>query len=150
MLARLPHFIDRHRDERRQALTAEFRVEGHGVPAGFGEQLVGFLEAGRGGHDAVLADATGPVADAVDRVENAGGELGGFVEDGLDEIDGTFLVAGQGADFFEAGHFVEDELHVAHRGDIGAHGLSPDCLVAGQTCGRPVAGTAWNRSATRP
>jgi len=86
-------------------------------------------EARRRGDNAVLADMTGAVADAIDRVEDAGGELGGFIENGLNEIDGTFLVTGQGADFFEAGHFVEDELHVANRGDIGAHGFISVMLV---------------------
>ena len=117
----LPHFIDGHRHHSRQALAAVLRSEGHGHPAGFGEQFVGFLEAFGGGHHAVLADVTDAVADLVDRIEHAGGKFGGFVENGFDQLDRAFLVARQGADFFEAGDFIEDELHVADRGDIGTH-----------------------------
>jgi hypothetical protein len=127
-VGRLPHFIDRHRDHSRQALAAEFRRERHGVPAGFTEQLVGFLEARRRRDNAILAGRANGVATAVDRVEYAAGELGGFVKNRFDEIDGTFLIAWQGTNVGEAGHFVEDELHVANRCDVIAHVLSPECF----------------------
>ena len=124
-VGRLPHFIDRHGHRCRQPLPTVFRRERHGIPAGFAEQLVGLLEARRGGDHAILDHRALLVAIAVDRIEHTSRKLGGLFEDGFDQFDRTFLVTRQSADLVQTGDFLENKLHITQRGGVSTHAQLP-------------------------
>ena len=64
---------------------------------------IGLLETVRRRHHAVLAQRQPClVAGLVQRRQHVAGEFGGLLEDRLDQIVASLLVAGQGGDFVEA------------------------------------------------
>jgi hypothetical protein len=89
------HFVERHAQGVRQALTAQLWRGGQAGPATIDELVVGLLEAGRGGHftGGLVEHAADLVADAVER-----GEQG-----------------------FDLEHVVQGETEVGKRGGVAAH-----------------------------
>ena len=55
------------------------------------------------------------VARLVERRENVGGEFAGLLENGLDQIVGHLLIAGQSGDVVEVADLPHGEKHVADR-----------------------------------
>ena len=64
----------------RQALAAILRRATHSRPAPLDIEIVGFLEAGRGSHGAVLVSASFAVPALIERLQNGLGELPSFIE----------------------------------------------------------------------
>ena len=83
-VGRLPHLLHRGGQQPRHALAAEFGIEGQGVPAALDEFLVDAGKARRRAHDAVLQRGAHLVAVAIERRQAVAGELGGFLEHGID------------------------------------------------------------------
>ena len=71
----LPHFLDAESQRPWQALSAIFRIEGHGVPAALAILPVGFLKAGGRGDRAVFKFCAGLVAGMVQGGEDFRGQL---------------------------------------------------------------------------
>ena len=117
----LPHFRHRHGDQGRQPLAAMFDLGRHGVPAVLAEGGESLFYAGGSRDDPVLADATGDVAGLVQRREHVAGEFAGLLQNGLDQIIGDFLIAGQRRNAGEVANFPHGEKHVADRRLIGGH-----------------------------
>ena len=79
---RVPHLVDRGGHELRHPLAAEISAFREAVPAELAELSVCVAESGRRRHAAVgLETRALLVPDAVQRIENSGGELVGFLED---------------------------------------------------------------------
>ena len=114
----LPHLLHRGRQQPRHALAAEFRIEGQRVPAALDELLVDGGKARRRAHHAVLEPGADLVALAIERRQAVAGQLGGFLEHGVDRVVRRMLVTRQGGDAGEAGHFAQGETHVGQRGSV--------------------------------
>jgi hypothetical protein len=123
-IGRLPHLGDGGREQPRHALAAEFRLEGQGGPAAFGQFLVGVGKTIRRAHHAVLQLGALLVADPIERGQHAAGEFGGFLERGIDHVFTGVLIAGQRTDPRQACDLAHDEAHVLHRSLVFAH-VSP-------------------------
>ncbi len=99
------------------------RIAGEADPAALGVGRVGLAEAGRGAHGAVLPLRAFLVAAAVERREQAAGDLGRFLEDGVGGVGVDPL--GQSRQALPQGggveHVVEQEAHVAQRGVVFRH-----------------------------
>ena len=76
---------------------------------------------GRADH-AVFEDGALFVAAPVQRPDNLAGQPAGLVQDGIDQVAGRLLVAGQGGDAGQAGNMVEHKAHVVDRRAIVGHG----------------------------
>ncbi|MCY1524489.1 hypothetical protein D9M68_594240 [compost metagenome] len=122
-VGRVDHFFHLRGDHLGHAHAAVDGVATHADPAAFGEGLVGFGETGRGAHGTVLPLAAFFVAAAVQRGDDATGDLAGFFEDGGGGIDVDHF--GQGRQLRpELGNledFVEDEAHIAQGRFVVSH-----------------------------
>ncbi len=78
----------------RQTLPAELRVAVQSGPAAFGELPEGFLEARRGGDDAVSKPGASAVTGLVERIEHTGRELAGFLQNCVNKVRSDFLASG--------------------------------------------------------
>ncbi len=124
-VGRAHHFLDEHVDRGRHALAAEGRVAADAGPAALLEGVVGFLEPLRRADDAILEMAAFEIAGSVERLQNLGGKLGGFLQHGIDQVGSHVLEAGERGDFLALMQLEEDEAHVAQGCGIGRHGMSP-------------------------
>ncbi|MCY1512456.1 hypothetical protein D9M68_469170 [compost metagenome] len=122
-VGRVDHFFHLGGDHLGHAHAAEDGVTTHADPATFGEGLVGLGETGRGAHGTVLPLAAFFVAAAVQRGDDATGDLAGFFEDGGGGIDVDHF--GQGRQLRpELGNledFIEDEAHIAQGRFVVSH-----------------------------
>jgi hypothetical protein len=117
----LPHLLNRHGQRPGQALPAVIGFERYAVPAALGILPIGVPEARRRAHNAVFKYRRLPVADGVQRRQHIGGQLAGFLQDGIDQIGGGGFENRQGRDAVEADDFVQHEAHVPDGGVIGNH-----------------------------
>ena len=125
---RVPHLHHRGVDQLGQPLAAEGGVEAQAVPARLDELGIRLDEAlGRGDAAVVVALQALLVSDLVQRPPDLAGEGGGAFEHRIDEFGAHVAVAGQPGNRVEARQFVQHELHVLHRGGVGAH---DGCLLA--------------------
>ena len=109
----------------RQTLAAVFGARRGAGPAAFDELLIGFLEAARRAHHAVLEGAAFLVAGAVEGEQHLGTDLAGFLEHGVDQVVAEILIALVGLQAAAVEQFAQHELHVAKRGVVNTHGVSP-------------------------
>ena len=117
-----------------QALPAIFLRHRDAHPAAVGVLLVGFLEAGRRGHAAVgVALAAFHVADAVERLHDFLGELGGLFEDRRERVGRRVGEARQVAVALHVKHVVQQELHIVHGRLVGRHVRLLESLLAART-----------------
>ena len=121
-------FADRRADHLRQALPAIFLRCGQSRPAGLAPLPVGFLEAGRSGHRAIIGPlAANLVADLVERLEHLLAELAGLLEHRVDHVGAGVREPGQVGIAADVEDLVENEAGVAHRGGIDGHQLFLGC-----------------------
>lgn len=113
-----PHFFGGHRHQRRQALAAHVLRGAQAHPAAVAELVVGVGKAFGGGH-LVVFPGVALVAVAVDRGEHPFGKLGGFVQNGVHQLDIAIFVAGQGAHRRQLGQFRQHKTDVLERDLIG-------------------------------
>ena len=105
-----------------QALAAVFGIAGEAGPAALPESPISLLEAVRRAHHAVFEAAPGRVARLVERQQFVLAKLGGFLEHGIDQIDGRFLTTRQrGNPAAVVVQVAQDETQVVERCAVGNH-----------------------------
>ena len=134
-----------HRADRvGQALAAMMFVRNQPAPAAVAELLVGLPKPIRRRHAAVsVAGAALAVTGQVERCQNFGTELAALVEHGLDQIGRDALKTRHMGLVVEAGHGLQHEQRVFHRGAIGGHGIRLSSIV--RRCRKIVAARRWWR-----
>ena len=125
-VGRALEFVDRLAQRHRQALPAIFRRRRQAEPAAFGDLLVGFLEALRRGHAAVvMALAAFEIADAVERLQHFFGQFRRLAQDRLAHIGGGIAKAGKIVVAIDLKHVVEQEAGRLPRGLCRSAWCSP-------------------------
>ena len=120
------HLGHRRGDKLGQALPAPLGIQRQAVPAAFDELLVGFLETLGRLHRAVLPLRAFLVARPVQWVEHLCGELGRFLQDGVDGVRRGVLASREFGYLGHPGELIQDELHVFEWGGVGAHLCTPE------------------------
>ncbi|MDT4826147.1 hypothetical protein FQZ97_594480 [compost metagenome] len=140
------HLVEARRDQLREALAAELQRAVHARPAVVDELPVGFAEAVRGGHLAVLEHAALFVGVAIQRRDHLAGVARGFFQHAVDQL-AVEAVAERGAVGGDVEQFVEDEAHVA-QGGLVAHArpssTSARRLPLLARCSISAAGFQWS------
>ena len=125
-IGRALEFVDGLAQRHRQALPAIFRRRRQPEPAALGDLPVGFLEAFRRGHAAVvMADTALEIADPVERLQHLFAEFGGLVQDRLAHVGGGVAKAGKIVVAVDLKHVVEQESDVFQRGFVDRHDVLP-------------------------
>jgi len=140
-VGRVPHLLDRRRDEMRQRLAAVLVRLGEPVPAVGRVLLVGGLESRRR-LDRAVGQELRPfaVARRIQRVENLRRELARLFEDGRHRVGRGVLEVRQGGDLWKTRQFVQDELHVGQR-RVVTHGVfDGSCMASGEDSATAGAG----------
>ncbi len=135
------HFGDGDAGGARQALAAEFRVAAHGRPTAFHVLGVGFLEAFRGGHHAVLETAAFLVTGTVQGRQLVFGELGALFQEGVEQFAVHFFQTQFGVVAVQVENFVQHKAHVAQGSLVIRHVGSPGMVCnagkpAPEVCGK--------------
>lgn len=114
-VGRAQHLLNHLRDEIRQPLAAELRWVGQTHPAGLPEQLVGLFHALRQSHLTVLPLCADGIAGLIEWRDLPLNELGGLVEQSLDEIGRRVFERINFGQLIDVKHVIEDKAHLAQR-----------------------------------
>ena len=118
----VPHFLDRGGHELRQSLSAIVLILGEPVPAVDTKLRIRVLESGRRSDvPAIEPRRSFAVTGTIERVENIGGELRCFVENGEHCVRRRIFETWQMRDLVQAGKFRQYEADVGQRGVVDAH-----------------------------
>jgi hypothetical protein len=162
-VGRVEHLAAGRADGLGQALAAEVRRMLQPLPAARHVLRERLLEAGRGGHHAVLEGRGVAVARYVQRRDHVLVEARALLEHGLCRFQAGLFEARQLGDLADVGQVLDVEQHVLEGGGV-AHVMSPDAADT-KRASRTMpsgslrqyaqsaftsSGTATNRSATRP
>jgi len=118
------HFFEQHRQALRHALATIGRVAGQRGPAIFSKGLVGFPEALRRGHHAIIPLATFFIAGTVQRQQQSFNHLAGFFQNGVGEIAGDFRrCRHRRPQLLGFENIIQNKTHIVERCFIGRHAV---------------------------
>src|SRR5665213_351096 len=118
----VPHFLNWSCHKLGQTLASKFPVFGKPIPSILSEPTIGFLEPRRSPYGAVgKAHGTLPITRLIKWIENFGGKLRGFFENGSHGFRSRVLEARQIGDLLETSQLGQHKQHVLYGGSVDVH-----------------------------
>ena len=123
-----PHLIDERREYTRQVLAPEFARTRERVPTTRHELVIRLLPSGRGRNFGFAPANALPIADPIERRQNAPGESRRLLENRFAELERRVLEARQPCNDRVVDQLAQHELHVRQRRLIFPHLIRPQVL----------------------